>query len=150
MVTLLSNFNRVTLFCVSCVTRITNKCYSLVILDYQHSNTNAPTQVPALCDNDAKFAKKNPWTVSTKPHGHGDVRYSLSLELTRTHSLDLIGTSRPPPIRNNREMEETRYSMARVLSRHERSCLSLHSKCIGCQCGERLCHEQYHSAKKTR
>ena len=31
-------------------------------------------KVPALCDNDATFAKKNPWTVSTKPHGHGDVR----------------------------------------------------------------------------
>merc|ERR1740130_1200094 len=31
--------------------------------------------VPALCDNDARFAteKGNRWRVETKPHGHGDV-----------------------------------------------------------------------------
>ena len=34
-------------------------------------------KVPALCDNNAKFAKENPWTVSTKPHGHGDVHLVL-------------------------------------------------------------------------
>ena len=34
-------------------------------------------KVPALVDNDAKFALDDPYTVSTKPHGHGDVHMLL-------------------------------------------------------------------------
>jgi UDP-sugar pyrophosphorylase len=33
--------------------------------------------VPALSDNDSKFSMSDSYTVSTKPHGHGDIHALL-------------------------------------------------------------------------
>ncbi len=49
--------------------------------------------VPALIDNDARFAldPKNPYKVVTKPHGHGDIHALLYKEGVTKEWQDTLG-----------------------------------------------------------